>query len=297
MIFKFVIVISFFAFVISLAILVYVWYRLREGVVLHTNSNDKLISQYQIEGERMQVNTSDGVIISALYHKAQKPKAVVILLHGYTTKNGSGALMLPHTQYLLKEGYSIVIPDFRSTGKSGGNKIFLGTREHKDAKAVYDMMRSLPENQGVFIGFFGISMGGSVALSTAGKEKIGDFVIAAVPYKSLASQLKFQLRKEGFPVQLMFPFLHLAAMFEFGLDYDASSPERVIKNIRQPVFIMVANKDGDVDYRDGLSLFEELTAKKYLWKADTQHDIFDEQPVIFKQKVLHFLAEVVQNKM
>ncbi len=170
--------------------------------------------------------------------------------------------------------------DLRSVGDSDGNKMDLGIKEWQEIEEAYDYLKAQPENKGKKIGFYGISMGGSTAIITAGHTGKGDFVVAAVPFSSHDSQFVFELEKEGLPVPLALPLLQLTAMVEFGIDV--------------PIMIITARKDRDVSPNEGKILFDLANKPKNLWEADTEHDVFDEKPDEFKEKVLLFLESVIK---
>lgn len=286
---KLLLAVPFLLLLILLIIFLYVRHRFRSSLLLHVSPNTELKKKYPLPVQNVSFTTSDGVPIAAWYLQVEKPKAVVILLHGYVTENGGKALMLPHAQYLFEAGYSTLIPDLRSVGDTPGTMVTLGVKEWKDAEAAYDYATSLPENNGIPVGYLGVSMGGNVAIIASGQTGKGDFVIASVPYASYRSAFSFQIKKDGLYEPVFLPILEYIAGMEFGRDYGLYTPEAVIQNIRKPVLIITAERDGDVDKKDGVLLFQKANEPKEHWHADTAHDVFDEQPEEFKTRVLNFL--------
>lgn len=273
-------------------IVAYTWYRLRKSLRVHTNENQELIQKYPLKHKEVFFTTKDGFRIAAWYMPVTKPKAVIILLPGFTETNGGKALMLPHADYLQKQGYSTLLIDFRSNGDSPGNKVTLGVTEWHDVEAAYDYASKQPENKGVKIGYFGISMGASTAVITTGKTGKGDFVIASVPFASYSELFAYQLKKEHLPNMLFLPFLRLAARIELGPQYDTYDPSKWITHIHVPIFIMAAKRDGDVGYDQPTHLYTIANAPKILWAPDAQHDIHLEKPKEFQSKILSFLNEI-----
>ncbi len=270
----------------------YTLWKFRQSIYIHANLNQKLIDSYPLDKKSVSFKTSDGEIISVWYMPVINSKAVIILIHGLTDKNGGKALMLPHADYLTKNGYSVLLLDLRSTGESTGTKVYLGTKEWQDVEASYSYLNSLPENKDKKIGYFGISMGAATAIITAGKTQQGDFVIASVPYASLNKLFSFQTAKQHLFTPLFLPLIKLSAAIELGNHYANFAPEKLIPKIKKPVLIFAAKNDQDVDYKDGEYLYSLANEPKSIWLADTAHDIHQEKPEEFRKHILDFLKNL-----
>jgi dienelactone hydrolase len=167
-----------------------------------------------------------------------------------------------------------------------------GTREWYDSQAVYTALRSKPENAKKKIGFFGLSMGGATCLTTVGKTGYGDFVIASVPYASLDNLFRFQIKKTGFPIFPSFYFMKIAAMIEFGFNYDMFSPMNMIKNIHVPILIFSALHDEKVGNAGTKQLFQAANQPKIFWEAPTSHDIHRYASEEFERRIVTFLHKI-----
>lgn len=276
-------------FVGCLSLFLYTWKQFRRTVYIRVSANKHLLTQYPLPKRLASFRSTDQTCISAWYIPVDTPKAVVILVHGYTSENGGKALMLPHADYLHEAGYSTFLIDMRSVGESEGNKVTFGVREWEDLAAAYDYLKTLPENKDLPIGYLGISMGGSTAIIAAGETQKGDFVIASVPFASYKSLFTFQIEKEKLPVFVFWPFLDLCARLEFGWDYHNYAPASLIKNIHVPLFIITAEEDQMVNSNDGKMLYDAANNPKQYWRAHTRHDVYHTKPVEFKKRVVEFL--------
>ena len=238
------------------------------------------------------LTTSDGIKISSWYMPVKNPKAVVILVHGYKEANADKIRMLPHAQYLKKAGYSTLLIDLRSFGESEGNKITLGIQEWKDVEAAYDYVKTLAENKDKKIGFYGKSMGGVTSIIAKGITGKGDFIISLTPYASFKNLFSFQLTQKGYFAPFFLPFLRLAGLFEFGLNFEKYAPINLIKKINVPIFIAGAKYDEMVPKFDAKYLFDNANNQKEFWQAATNHDeIFRDNPTEFQKKILSFLSK------
>jgi uncharacterized protein len=290
-VFRFIIL---FSFLILLGIFLYTWYKFRKSIYLHTILNQQLIHKFPIDHQNLTLKTADGLKISAWYIPVNQPKAMIILVPGYTNKNGGKAMMLPHAKYLKENGYSTLLLDLRSTGESTGNKIALGIKEWQDLEAAYDYLIKLPENKNLKIGYFGISMGGATSIICAGITGKSDFVIASVPYASFDKQFENEIKRNHLNVPIFLPVIKFLAKIEFGFDYESYNPEYLIKQIHQPILIFAAKKDNYTGYYQAESLYNLANNPKQYWLSDTGHDIHLEKPLEFEKRVLDFLGKIIK---
>ena len=112
-------------------IFIYTWYEFRSALRLHTSSKSPTLNKDR-KSIRKILTTSDGIKISSWYMPVKNPKAVIILVHGYREINADKTRMLVHADYLKKSGYSTILIDLRSFGKSGGNKITIGVNKLRE---------------------------------------------------------------------------------------------------------------------------------------------------------------------
>lgn len=274
---------------------IYTWYEFHSALRLHIffkkpilNKGSKLIKKI--------LTTSDGIKISSWYIPVKNPKAVAILVHGYhgfKEENEGKASMLKHAQYFNKAGYSTILIDLRSSGESTGKKATLGVNEWRDVETAYDYVKTLPENKGKKIGFFGESMGGVTAIIAKGISGKGDFIIALTPYASFKSLFNFQLLSKGYYLPLFLPMLQLAGLIELGYNYEQYAPINLIKKVNVPIFIAGAKYDEMVPEKDAKYLFDNANNPKEFWQADTTHEIFRNRPMAFQKKILGFLAKYI----
>ncbi len=280
-----------------IGIFLYTWHRLYESLHFHVNPDEKHLKKYaSLPRETLALVSSDGVKISGWYVKAAKPKAFVILVHGYETETGGKTDMLGYAKFLREAGYSSLLIDLRSFGKSEGNQIYLGVREWRDVVTAYDFLKNQPETKGKKIGLLGVSMGAATSLIAAGESGKGDFVIASVPYASYRDLFLFRTKKEGLSPILFTPPLQLAAFFVLGFNYPQFDPHKEIVKLHVPVLIFQATQDKSVPSNDAKILYEAAHEPKVFWVSRGGHDIFAEKPKLFEAQVLAFLQQVVTSK-
>lgn len=270
----------------------FIWVQFHNKLNVHSPSDVVAIPEGWKLHTQYVVNVF-GKKIAYWHIPVANPKAVVILVHGYSIPGGKPQ-MLVHAQYLRDAGYSTVLLDLQSFGESEGKKITLGVREWKDVEAVYDEVRSYPEYKQTKVGFLGVSMGAATAIMTTGFSSKGDFVIASVPYSSFDSMFHKQLAALGYPPTLLYPFMHIAGIIELGNDYQQFTPLNAVKKVKVPILLFSARQDEEVNGADATNLYKNANEPKEYWEINSKHDIFDSHPNEFKEKVLGFLDKYIK---
>ena len=286
----YLIVILLLLFIVG--IFIYTWYEFRIKLKLHIdlkspklNKDLKLIKKY--------LKTSDNLKIASWYMPVINPRAVLILVDGYKEVNEDKIRMFSHAQYLKKAGYSTLLIDLRSFGKSDGNKITFGVNEWKEVETAYDYMKSLSENKDKKIGFFGISMGGVISIITSAITGKGDFIIASTPYANFESLFDFQIRKRKLPSFIFLPFLRVAGLLEFGFNYEHYAAINMVGKVNVPIFITSAKHDQIVNFNDARDIYDKANNPKEYWQTNTSHRAFQDNPKVFQKKILSFLSKYV----
>lgn len=91
--------------------------------------------------------------------------AVIVLFHGFGRTHHR---CWRYASFLRRQGFHLVAVDFRSArGGRGRRPTTLGHHERRDVEAALDWVLAAPEFRGCRIGFFGESLGASVALQVA----------------------------------------------------------------------------------------------------------------------------------
>lgn len=119
--------------------------------------------------EEVQQESFDGLKLHAAYFPAIRENAgkkrVVICFHGYTGEGLSNHIAI--SDYFLKRGYAMLMPDARAHGKSEGKYIGFGCLDRKDV-LVWIQWVIRTYGQEVEIMLFGTSMGGATVLMASG---------------------------------------------------------------------------------------------------------------------------------
>lgn len=213
--------------------------------------------------EDMEITTFDGLKLHARYYEYSKDAPVELMFHGYrgnAERDLSGGV-----QRCFSLGRSAFIVDQRCSGKSEGNVITFGIKEHRDCLCWVDFMIKR-FGQDVKIILCGISMGASTVLMASGKELpenvIG--VLADCGFNSAKDIIHTVIKKMGLPPKLAYPFVKLGARLYGHFDIDETSAEKAVKNCKVPVIFYHGDTDDFVPCEMSKINYEACPTRKKL---------------------------------
>ena len=127
------------------------------------------------------VRAPDGVLLRGWKVRAEKPNGSWVLLFHGVSDNRVG--VIGQSEFLLQNGYNIVMMDARCHGDSGGDIATYGWLERKDTSAIIDALEPSEKPQHLFA--LGESMGGGIALQSAGADPRLEAVVAEASFANL----------------------------------------------------------------------------------------------------------------
>ncbi len=114
---------------------------------------------------------------------SRSPRGTVVLLHGYGVAQFA---MAPWALRLAEDGWRCVLVDLRGHGKSGGKRIYFGTREARDMSRLLDVL----DRDGQLakpVAAVGESYGAALALRWKADDPRVGSVVAIAPYAVLSN--------------------------------------------------------------------------------------------------------------
>lgn len=213
--------------------------------------------------EHFQIRSFDGLKLWGKYYEYAPGAPIELMFHGYrgtAERDLSGGV-----QRCFKLGRSALLVDQRTSGRSEGNVITFGIREHKDCLAWVDFMvqRFGPE---VKIILTGISMGAATVMM-AGGEELPDNVIGILAdcgYSSPREIIREVIRQMGLPVGISYPFVRLGARLFGGFDPEENSPLEAMGRCKVPVIFFHGEADDYVPCQMSVRCYEACSARKKL---------------------------------
>ena len=241
--------------------------------------------------EEITIETRDGLKLSGWW--IPNGEGTVIPLHGYTRSRWDEVYMKQTIEFLLKEGYSVLVFDFRAHGRSDGKYTTVGEKELIDVLSAVDWLKkNHPEKAGK-IGLVGFSMGAVVTImALAEDDRITCGVADSPPIyldKTGARGLKYFANLPEWLYTFVKPFTKL-----FSGAKELNMLEYADK-VRKPLLLIAGEKDPLVKPNEVREFYErnkQINPNVELWITDAPHvRTLKFRPEEWKEKVREFLEK------
>jgi uncharacterized protein len=220
--------------------------------------------------EDFAVRASDGVTLRGWKVRAHEPNGQwIIVLHG-VSDNRTGNI--GHAEFLLRNGYDVVMMDSRAHGKSGGSMATYGWLERHDTTAIVDALVATENVQ--HVGELGVSMGAAISLQSAAIDPRIDAVVAEDPFANLR-EISYDyggLDLSPLLGKTIFRPASIVAMHQLelagGFSPDDVSPERAVSSRAFAVLIICGTRDHRIPCRHAERVYNAAIGPKQLWEVD-----------------------------
>ncbi|MGC2299342.1 MAG: alpha/beta fold hydrolase [Acidobacteriaceae bacterium] len=216
----------------------------------------------------VRISAAEGVPLQAWFIPAPHPNgAAVILMHGMADNREGVA---GYAFMFLQHGYSVLLPDSRAHGASGGSVATYGVLERDDVRrwAAW-LRRQAPGCEYLF----GESMGAAIAIQ-ASVVTPGLCAVTAessfATFREIADDRISQFTGTGlwFPRTLGAPardFALLYGLLRFHVNLADASPRRAIADSRVPTLLICGTADTNIAMRHSVELFRAGASHSELW--------------------------------
>jgi fermentation-respiration switch protein FrsA (DUF1100 family) len=218
----------------------------------------------------------------------------VILLHGHTD-NRAG--MLGNADLLLRHGYSVLLPDARAHGVSGGDLATYGVKEAGDVRLWYDWIQRSESPR--CIDGMGESMGAGQLLQSL-KTTPGFCAVVAestfanfreTSYDRLGEKLNAGARVGRTLLRPAVEAGLLYARWRYGVDLEQVSPQGAVAASRVPVLLIHGLKDTNLPARHSEMIVAHSSLRNpavVLWEpANAGHcGAVGAEPAEFERRVI-----------
>lgn len=198
----------------------------------------------------------DGMPIHGWYFPAQDPRGSILVLHGNAQNLSTH---VNSVLWLVKEGFNILIIDYRGYGWSGGEPDLEGA--HRDADTALEKLFSLPETDPTKVAVLGQSLGGSIALYTVANSPRKDGIRALIIDSAFSSYRRIAREKLS-DFWLTWPF---QVPLSWTVTDDYSAERWIGRAAPVPVLILHGLSDPVVPAHHGRRLFEAAQDPKQIW--------------------------------
>lgn len=218
---------------------------------------------------------SDGTTLSAWNIRPRSSNGyAVILMHGLSD-NRLG--MIGYAKLLLDQGFSVLMPDARAHGSSGGALATYGLLESGDIHHWFDWLQQNYHPDCIF--GFGESMGAAQLLQSLETEPHFCAVAAESPFSSLR-EIAYDRVGQFFHTgpwlgrSVLRPIVEVAfgyARWKYKLTFEKISPERIVATTKVPVLLIHGQRDSNIPTRHSRRIAVKKTTLA-LWEVpDTDH--------------------------
>jgi uncharacterized protein len=220
--------------------------------------------------EDASTTTPDGVALRAwLIHPRHSNGNAAIALHG-VADNRLG--MLGYAQLLVAHGFSVLMPDAREHGASGGELATYGLLERNDVRGWFDFLQAKEHPLCIF--GFGESMGAAQLLQSL---DAGTHFCAVAAESSFADFREIAYDRMGQPFHLgpwigqtvlrpLVEFAFLRARWKYGLNMNQVSPANAVAATTIPVLLIHGQADSNIPVRHS-RIIHSLTPATGLWEV------------------------------
>jgi uncharacterized protein len=246
--------------------------------------------------EDVALRTSDGLNLRGWFFPVRGDRAA-ILIHGRHANRAEYQGRLEHVaDFLIAEGYSVLLFDLRGHGDSEGSRFSLGQFERLDvASAIaFVMSRGFAENR---VALLGISLGAGTAIQELLLHpKIGALVSDS-SYEDAFMEVQEVLPKEGGVPGWFTPGVFLMTRIAFGLDGAEVRPIEVVRaHPERAILFIHCDTDGLIQVHHAQDLrAASANPASALWIArDCDHAAAsDRYPAEYRGRVVAFLESQI----
>ena len=240
------------------------------------------------------VRAHDGVILAAWFSAQPKQQDnCVVILHGIgDSKSGSAGFASLFTD----AGYSILMPDSRAHGSSGGELVTYGLQEKLD---VLDWLRFLHLRGCRTVFGMSESMGAAVLIQAAALTSDISAIVAESSYSTLMSIADYRVgRTLGLPHWLHNPiseiFVRGASAFarlRYGIDLASASPLAGMAETRTPILLIHGTDDTETPpWHSRRLAAANSSASLWLVPGAPHCGAYATSPAEFRERVLEWFA-------
>jgi alpha-beta hydrolase superfamily lysophospholipase len=248
-------------------------------------------SKFGAEYEAVELPSIDGTALSGWLVPAESPKGALLLAHGMCATRES---MLPWAEWLWKEGYTLLMVDFRALGLSEGRLCTMGLHEQDDLRAAVNYLESREETKELPVGVLGFSMGGAAAILAASRDSRIQAIVTHGAFASLDHGIRQRCKKHFGPMGKLieWPVRVIGQRWFAGASHEVDCV-KAVSNIKSvPILLANGRKDRIVPVHNMEAIAAAAnegmeymvlpnTGHAYPSKRDEEH---------YREKVIKFFA-------
>jgi pimeloyl-ACP methyl ester carboxylesterase len=241
----------------------------RLSLVYRDQIRQRVAKQYGTELHEVSITAQDAAVLRAWYIEPLNANgSTVVLLHGLGDTRQGVAGFAP---FMFDAGYSVLLPDSRAHGESGGDLVTYGVKEIHD---VHDWVSWLiaQHTTGCVYGF-GESMGAAIMLQALSKDDRLCAVVVESPFASfeeIAAERVLQISRINNSIVRQFvplpvEFAKFYTQIRYGVDLDQASPSTALAKTHVPVLLIHGTADVNIPPHHSQKLAQVANRSTELW--------------------------------
>jgi uncharacterized protein len=224
--------------------------------------------QFQTDVEDVAIAAADQAVLKAWFIQPRNPNGKsVIILHGVTANRvGSSGF----AEIFLDRGYSVLLPDSREHGESGGNIATYGILERNDVRRWTAWVRQRSPGCTYLLGE---SMGAAIGLQATAVTPQLCAVAVESPYATFR-EISYERLGRGTRLSSLFwhtlgrPILEVAIAYtrlRYGIYLPDADPKAAVEQSRIPALLIAGTKDINIPMHHAQELQAVCAAHCALW--------------------------------
>jgi fermentation-respiration switch protein FrsA (DUF1100 family) len=241
--------------------------------------------------QSVSISARDRATLAAWWLRAAVPNGnCVAILHGIGDSRAGSA---GYAAMFLYAGYSVLLPDGRAHGASGGALVTYGLLEKYDVLRWADWMKAAGCHR---LYALGESLGASILIQSAAVQPAFSAIVAESPFADLreiaAWRLNHLMHVPEFVAQLVVTSAVLYAHWFDHLALDQVSPLRDIAVAHTPILLIHGRGDDRTPYYNS-ALLAKANPRDPLWLVPkaAHTGAASAEPDEFRRRVLDWFAE------
>jgi hypothetical protein len=267
------------------------------GTIIHLNRQPlpKNPKSYGMDFENIEFTTSDGVKIKGWIIPGTLNKLIVMTHVGGLTKYGSTVQyknltklynkeveFLLTAEHLHKEGYWVLMFDFRNHGESDADPdrgiAGVGLKEYRDVVAAMDFIRGRDNLKNLNVGFVSFCMGANSTIIAMSKEPDAFknikclFAIQPISFEVFIRTYAKQLFTP-IGAKLLLPMIKKFVVWRGGYPLEEMSPGEYARDLKVPTIYVQARNDPWTELSDIQGFYDNTpdNPKEFFWIENTKH--------------------------
>jgi uncharacterized protein len=242
--------------------------------------------------EDVSFRTNDGLTLRGWYFRTGGDRAAIVV-HGKDSNRVAGENRTAEkiADFLIADGYDVLLFDLRGHGDSEGQRFSLGYLERRDVAAAIDYVtgRGVREDR---VALIGISMGAGTVLQTLVLHPNVGAVVADSSYTDARTIVTENLQSVAGVPGWFTPGVLFFSNVVFGLDGDQVRPIDVVRaNSARPILFIHCDGDELIALHHPRELLAAAGKSSELWVATgCQHSwAFNNHPAEYQARLVAFL--------